>query len=467
MQYPKHQQKWRALILVLLVITTIYALLTGPVNARQPTARSADKEYLAGQVIVKLKQANARAIRDRWPFLFAHAGGGRVQVLRQIPQLNVMLLQVSPGSETLVIAQLQHDPLVQYAELDYKTHALEVPNDPSWSQQWALPKIGAPQAWDITHCQGIIVAVLDTGVDLEHPDLQPVLWTNSDEIPDNGIDDDANGKVDDIHGWHFFHQNVGGTYEPYENPFIQDDNGHGTHVTGIIAAETNNALGISGISWGARVMTIKVLDEQGEGWYSDIAAAITYATDNGAKVINLSLGGEEPSYLLQEAINYAHQRDVLLVAASGNDGGSVLYPAACDNVLAVAATDSQDKWQEWSNHGPEVDLAAPGVGIISTWPWQNGYLYKSGTSMAAPHVAGAAALLWSWRPDFSNIQIEQRLENQADDVNAQSNPGHDPYIGWGRLNIYRALSGLAPSPTQTPPTTYIYRLLPIHKNYTP
>jgi len=428
------------------------------------TEPASDPGYLPGQILLKYKQATTP------PRLRAAMAQWQAKMLGDIPQLGVMLLQVRVGTESSVIAQLLRDPLVQYAELNYRAHALEVPNDEAWTQQWALPQISAPQAWDIAHSQGTIVAVLDTGVHLEHPDLQDMLWTNPGEIPGNGVDDDGNGKVDDVHGWHFYQDCSPGICQPHENHIIEDDNGHGTHVTGIAAAETDNGIGIAGLSWGARAMIVKVLDQYGDGYYYDIAEGIQYAADNGAQVINLSLGGEASSQLLQDAVNYAHQRGVLLVAASGNTGGSVLYPAACENVMAVAATDSNDRRASFSNHGPEVDIAAPGTNIISTWPWLGGYYYKRGTSMAAAFVSGAAALLWSWQPDSTSVQIQHSLQTQADDINADTYPGPDPYLGWGRLNVYRALAGLppgatpAPSPTATP-IRYTYRMLLIFKNY--
>nr|MBC7244631.1 peptidase S8 [Chloroflexota bacterium] len=420
------------------------AVLMQPIQAQDPASSATSQVYLQSQILVKYKQA------DTLPHLLTMADDSQIRMLAQIPQLGVMLWQVPAGAEKSIVTQLQLDPFVQYAEPNYQAHALEVPNDEQWPYQWALPKIGAPQAWDIAHCQGTIIAVLDTGVHLEHPDLRNILWQNPGEIPDNGIDDDGNGKVDDVHGWHFYQNCNIGICIPAENRIIQDDNGHGTHVTGIAAAETNNAIGIAGVSWGARVMTVKVLDQHGDGYYYDIAAGIVYAVDNGAQIINLSLGGDESSFVLREAVRYAYERGVLLVAASGNNGGSVLYPAAYPEVMAVAATNSYDQRLSFSCYGPEVDIAAPGEAILSTWLPPYSYYYKRGTSMAAAHVSGAAALLWSWRPDFTNVQIKQRLETQADDVNSDLYPGFDPYIGWGRLNLYRALAGLMPVPTLTP-----------------
>ena len=235
---------------------------------------------------------------------------------------------------------MRRDPAVEYAELDYLISAAIIPSDPRWENQWAPAKIGAPAAWEITTgSEEIVIAVLDTGVKLDHPDLAATVWTNPGEVPANSLDDDQNGKVDDVHGWHFYHQCSGSECLPFEDDDLRDDNGHGTHVAGIAAAETDNQVGIAGISWGAQLMPVKVLDEYGDGWYSDVIAGIVYATDNGADVVNLSLGGEESSQALQEAVDYSHAQGVLLIAATGNTGGTVLYPAACDHVLGVGATD--------------------------------------------------------------------------------------------------------------------------------
>lgn len=436
-----------------------------------PASSVADR--LPGQILVRYKAAGAHSIdtggaagsllHPAVPLSLLHpalpaelraafmAGfAGQAQIVGQIPQLGVLLLQVPAGSEKSMLEELQRQPAVQYVEPNYRAYAMEVPDDEQWPQQWALAKINAPQAWDIAHCQDVVIAIVDTGAYLEHPDLSNTLWTNPDEIPANGRDDDANGKIDDIHGWHFYQNCTTGTCLPYENPIIDDENGHGTHVTGIAAAETNNGTGVASVSWGARAMIIKVLDAYGDGYYYDIAAGIVYAADNGAQVINLSLGGETPSQLLQDAVNYAYGKGALVVAAAGNNGSAVFYPAACDNAIGVAATDANDQRLSFSNQGPEVDIAAPGEQILSTWLSSYFYYYKRGTSMATPHVSAAAALLWSWRPDWSNQQIQERLQTQADDVNSDLYPGHDPYLGWGRLNLYRALANLPPGPTLTP-----------------
>ncbi|MBM4429015.1 MAG: hypothetical protein FJ026_01535 [Chloroflexi bacterium] len=449
-----HKTLTNKLIALLLVAAASSAALARPLGAHRP----AQSDSTEGDTLLLPKSATGQLV-VRWKPV-RHDGEGatlleqKLHPLQDIPQLGATVLQVPAGMEGDMLAALQRDPRVLYVEPNHRVHVLKVPNDPRWGEQWALPRIGAPQAWDTAQCQGTIVAVLDTGVYLEHPDLQNSLWTNPNEIPGNNLDDDHNGKVDDVYGWHFYQVCDAISCQPYENGFVADENGHGTHVAGIIAAETNNGIGIAGLSWGARIMTVRVLDRDGNGFYSDIAAAILYATDNGAQIINLSFGGDEPSQLLQDAVNYAYTRGVLLVAATGNSGrGQVLYPAACANVMAVAATDSSDRRTSFSNYGPRVDIAAPGDNILSTWLQPYLYFYRRGTSMATPHVAGAAALLWSWRPDFSNAQIQERLESTADDVNADSYPGWDPYLGWGRLNLAQALAGLPQGPTPTPTVT--------------
>jgi len=352
----------------------------------------------------------------------------------------VCAVRVPLGQETAAIERLRRDPGVAFAELDYALHAAEavVPNDPFWDQQWGPSQIGAPEAWGITTGSSeVLIAVLDSGVQLDHEDLADKVWANPDEIPANGLDDDANGKVDDVHGWHFYHTWDGSRFIPAEDADVEDGFGHGTHVAGIAAAAGNNGLGIAGISWGARVMSVKVLDDAGNGWYSDVALGIIYAADNGARIINLSVGGSPESATLCAAAEYAHRKGCLLVAAAGNTGGQVEYPAACENVLAVAATDPMDERASFSNIGPEVDVAAPGVSIYSTWaPW-GGYASMSGTSMAAPHVSGVAALVWSRWPALSNEALTTQITRAVVDLGS---PGWDESTGWGRIDAGRAVS---------------------------
>jgi len=372
----------------------------------------------------------------------------------EIPGLGVISLAAPVGREQQVVAALRGRPEVLFAELDYRAAAAGAPNDPALGKQWALARINAPAAWNaVTGTAAVTIAVVDSGITLNHPDLAAKLWTNPGEISGNRIDDDGNGQVDDVHGWHYYHRWAGSMPVPAEDANVEDDYGHGTHVAGIAAAATDNGIGIAGISWGATVMPVKVLDQYGNGFYSEIAAGIVYAADNGAAVINLSLGGAPASETLCAAVARAGAAGALVVAAAGNAGAAVFYPAACAGALAVAATDQVDGHPSFSNFGPEVDLAAPGVDIYSTWPWVGGYFTKTGTSMAAPHVSGVAALVWTRWPDWSADAVSQQIVRTVLDV---GEPGWDPQTGWGRLDAAAAVASSIAStatPTVTPSAT--------------
>lgn len=397
-----------------------------------PLSSSCPGEYAAGLVLVRFRPGLSQAARQ--------AG---LDVAAAIPPLDVVALRVPEGQECAALRTLRRDPRVAYAELDYAARAAGefIPNDPAWSQQWGPARISAPAAWSlITGTPDVLIAVVDSGITLDHPDLSDRLWVNAGEIPANRVDDDGNGKMDDVYGWRFYHYWNGSTYVPREDSRVHDDFGHGTHVSGIAAATIDNGVGVAGMAGGSRLMTVRVLDQYGNGWYSDIASGIVYAVDNGADVINLSLGGAAPSQLLQDAVDYARARDVLVIASAGNDGGPVLYPGACEGVLAVAATDPADLWASFSNHGPQVAVGAPGVDIYSTWPWVGGYVTRSGTSMAAPHVSGLAGLLRSVRPDMPAVQVAGVITATALDVNSATQPGWDEYLGWGRIEAAQAVS---------------------------
>jgi subtilisin family serine protease len=335
---------------------------------------------------------------------------------------------------TRSMAEMAHDPNVIAVEEDNRVQAALAPNDSYWGQQWGPMKVRAPAAWDVTIGDpSIVVAVLDTGAQVDHSDLAGRLWVNPGEVPGNGLDDDGNGHVDDINGWRFGHD---ADDNPYGSNVVDDDHGHGTHVTGIIVARGNNGQGIAGMAWGCRVMVVKVLDHEGDGYYSEVANGLVYATDNGARIANLSLGGPEKSQIMEDAIDYANAHDTVVIAAAGNAGSAVLYPAAYAGAVAVAATNQDDQRLSFSCYGPEIDLAAPGSAIYSTC-LGNRYCYMSGTSMAAPHVAGLAALLRSQRPDYTGAQVTQQLRSSAQDVGS---PGWDEYTGWGRIDAPRTLS---------------------------
>lgn len=424
----------------------ILLLLQMPVQTDRPLAWSANVPFRPGAVLVGMRPGVSPALAIQ---LLADRG---LQVERDLTPLPVVSVNVPTGQEMAMAESLRRTGQVAFAELDYAAHATDVitPTDPGWVNQWGPIQINAPAAWSmITGTSDVTIAVIDSGIKLNHEDLASQLWTNLDEIPGNLIDDDSDGKIDDVHGWHFYHMWIGSSYVPSEDANVADDFGHGTHVAGIAAAATNNDVGIAGIAWNARVMPIKVLDQYGTGWYSDIAAGIMYAADNGARVINLSLGGIEDSQLLRDAVDYARGHGALVIASTGNTGGAVLYPAAYDPVLAVAATDANDQVASFSNYGPQVDVAAPGVSIYSTWPWVTGYFTKSGTSMAAPHVAGLAALIWSLQPALSASSVTQIMTETACDVVL---PGWDQYTGWGRIDAYAAVSRA---------TTYRVSFLPV------
>jgi len=276
-----------------------------------------------------------------------------------------------------LLARLLKDPRVENAEPLAKVHALFVPNDPEMKQQWHMTRINAPRAWDFGIGRGVTVAVVDTGIACE--DHGP--FTKGSDLL----------ATECVPGWNF----VAG------NEHANDDQGHGTHVAGTIAQSTNNGVGVTGVAFGARLMPVKVLNEDGWGTTADVADGIRWAADNGAHVINLSLGGPRNSRILQSAVDHARKMGVVVVAAAGNTGSSVGYPGASDGVIGVSATNSDDKLASFSSRGKGVDIAAPGVKVVQQTICEKGrnkcviFPGWNGTSMASPHVAGAAALVMS------------------------------------------------------------------------
>lgn len=360
--------------------------------------------------------------------------------VRRIPGIGVYSVRTAAGvSVTETLAMLRRNADIELARPDYRARLADVPNDPYFlnyqynlrnrggildispdiqPQTTAGADIKATTAWDVTEGGAeTIIAIVDTGVDMTHPELVSKLVSSGHDFANN--DDDA---TDDV--W------------------------HGTHVAGIAAADTNNAEGIAGVAWNCRILPVKVTDATGDGFYSWIIDGIIWAADHGADVINVSLGGNFPDPFLEDACKYAHDKGAVVVAAAGNDGiALVLYPAAYDAyVLAVAASDYNDEIADFSSFGPEVDVAAPGVWILAPAPqWYVGdgflpYLFGSGSSMAAPHVAGLAALIKSVKPDLSVDDIMKLIRYTADDINKTAHPGRDDYAGYGRINMTRALA---------------------------
>ncbi len=347
-----------------------------------------------------------------------------------LPEMGIYRLR-SNAEAGQALLRLRHSPLVAYAEPNGAVQLARQPNDPDFaSRQWALSAINAPAAWDVvTGSSDITIAIIDTGIDLNHPDLRTKLVT--------------------------------GTTFVKGTTSAQDDHGHGTHVAGIATASTNNGIGMAGVSWGALLMPVKVLDSAGSGTYAELINGIYYAASHGAKIINMSLMSTSYSQAVQDAIDYAYGQGALLIAAAGNcgQGGTgcggmnpIVYPAANSHVLSVAATDDQDRRAVFSTYNAFVAIAAPGVGIYST-NWQNGvstYYWMSGTSQASPHVAGLAALIWSGRPWLRNSDIEAVLKNTVKDANVVEFPGYDVYMGWGRIDAQRAVDRSAPASAVLP-----------------
>ena len=321
-----------------------------------------------------------------------------------------------------------------------------VPNDPKYAEQWSLPAMKLPEAWTIEKGnKNVVIAIVDSGIDYRHDDLGNKIWVNQDEIPDNEIDDDENGYVDDIHGWDFTDapnlQAEGDSIEGDNEPI--DESGHGTHVAGIAGAVPDNGIGIAGVAWNCSLMAVRTGLSLGGGSRmqdDDSAAAIVYAADNGADIINMSWGSKQQSFVIRDAVEYAYARGVVLIGAAGNSNETEsIFPAAYRKVISVASTNQFQQRFYRSNYGASVDIGAPGNGIISTHI-NNGYRLLTGTSMAAPHVAGVAALMLSKRPALTHEEIRQILINTADSVPEEDSEVSDPkFVGAGTVNAYRAL----------------------------
>ncbi|UAB96204.1 VCBS repeat-containing protein [Dactylosporangium vinaceum] len=320
------------------------------------------------------------------------------------------------GAAPDLLRELRKDPAVASVSLDYKRTASTTPNDPGYTQglQNYLNTVRLPQAWDRSMGGADqVIAVVDSGVDGQHPDLSGRVLAGYNAITNANIGAGVNS----------------------------DDYGHGTMVAGIAAAGTNNGVGVAGAAWNARVLPVKVLDNNGNGYDSDIAEGIIWAADHGAKVINLSLGGPGDAQVLHDAVTYATNKGALLVVAAGNDGNStVQYPAAYPEVLAVAATDGAGKVTDFSTYGDWVDVAAPGFGIVSTGVPQgaNEYFIGDGTSFAAPIVSGVAALMRTNNPALTPAQLIATIKGTARDAGPR---GLDPYYGAGVLDAYAATGG--------------------------
>jgi subtilisin family serine protease len=396
-------------------------------------------DYAPDEVIVKFKPGTESTIS-----VLEISGNATLRETTQT--LGIQLWGLDGITVEDAIALYSQDPSIEYIEPNYRISVEQTPNDPSFSELWGLHNTGqsggtpdadidAPEAWDIQTGDGsVIVGVIDTGVDYTHSDLMNNIWTNSGETPGNDIDDDSNGFVDDYYGWDFAYDD--------SDPF--DGDGHGTHVSGTIAAEGDNGIGVVGVNWDAQIMPIKFLDDYGGGWTFDAIQSVEYATLMGADLTNNSWGGGGYSQGLYDAIAGAGDAGQLFIASAGNYYGNnndiyPHYPSSydLDNIIAVAATDRYDNLSDFSNYGPtSVDLGAPGSEIYSTIP-DGGYAYYDGTSMATPHVSGVAALVWAEYPDLTAAEVKEILLETTDPIPALEGLT----VSGGRLNAYNALIG--------------------------
>jgi hypothetical protein len=406
-------------------------------------AAPAEPAFHPEHVLVRFKpDASARDVNRA----IAAQQGETLRTYSLVKGLN--LIRVPAGAVKRVIEALSKNPNVLYAEPDYELRALEldaVPNDTQFGSQWGLHNTGqsggtvdadadGPEAWNLRTAGAGIVAVIDTGTDYTHPDLAANIWTNAGETPGDGIDNDGNGYVDDVHGYDFCNNDG----DP------MDDHGHGTHTAGTVGAVGNNGEGVAGVCWTVKIMPLKFLDSGGSGSTSDAVSCLQYATQMGARVSSNSYGGGGYLQTFQDALVAAGAAGAVFVAAAGNDYGenndvTPHYPSSypASNVISVAATDRYDGLASFSNYGPtSVDLGAPGQDIISTaWPGQ-GYTNKSGTSMATPHVAGAAALLQGRLGNMTPASVVGYLLGGADPLPSLAGK----CVSGGRLNLYNSLT---------------------------
>ena len=408
----------RKLIVLLILILSIVGLLTA-VRADSKSGLAGEKlrvrqllrrkrfydsrtrkrvRVVKGEILVKFKPAVRPKEVKR---IFTRHNLAKRKVIGKI-QGHLMKI---PEEKTIegMIDELKKDPNVIYAEPNFTLQSLStLPDDEYFDRQWATNKIELNNAWDLEEGSAdITIAVLDSGIDLEHPDLKQNIIPGYDFVNDDSA------------AW--------------------DDNGHGTAIAGVIGAIGNNSQGIAGVDWQSKLMPLKVVDGDGIGTYYDVAQGIIYAADHNARIINLSIGGYAYSYALKDAVDYALEKGCVLVAAVGNDGiDTPMYPAAYEGVIGAAATDSQDRVDKNSNYGDFVDLAAPGLSVYTTEP-EGRYGYNSGSSLACSHTAGLIGLILSSQPSLSRDRVEGILYNSSDYIREDKSYGH------GRINAYRAL----------------------------
>lgn len=420
-----------------------------------------DVFYLANKVVVKFKESSnnvfykSSLIPSETAKHLDNISATKVEKTYTV--LNEEAVNYSDINRTYVIEYSSpYDPLtlskklsntsnIEWAEPWYVYKISLEPNDPKYldGTQWYLNKISAPQAWDLsTGSEEIVIAIIDTGVDWDHPDLADNIWMNPGEILD-GTDTDGNGFVDDIRGWDF-----GGTNGTPDNDPMEDAPTHGTYVAGFASAVTNNGEGIASIGYNCKIMAVKTSRQDlGNGIIAYGREGILYAANNGAKIINCSWGGSPYSQALQDAINYATSLGALVVSsADNNDKIEPAYPSAYKGVLSVGGTDANDLRYSASNYGATVDVTAPatgfttGQGMYSTWQNDTYWQSSSGTSLASPLAAGLAGLVIQKFPDYTPLQVAEQIRVNTDYIADKNDPFFEYYLGTGRINAYKALN---------------------------
>jgi len=414
---------------------------TTTVSIPMKSARARTPRAISNEIIVRLKPGFEGCLGR----VAAVVGAVRKKRIHKDGKGLLALLRLPAGARLQnAIQTLRKLPFVKYAEPDRLVRLCFVPNDPlynssgTWGQsyqdQWGLHKLNAETAWNTANGSGVVVAVIDTGCDINHPDLKNNIWTNPGEIAGNGIDDDGNGYIDDVHGWDFYN----------DDATIEDLDGHGTACASVISAVTNNAVGMAGLAYGAKIMPLEALPSS-----SACVEAIYYAADNGARVISCSFGGGY-SKAEQDAVEYAVQKGCVVVAGAGNDADSVdgiFYPASLRATICVSATDPNDQLASFSNWGTAVDVAAPGCDILcarasgtafgSDVPGYPDYYRAWGTSLSTPFVSAIAALLLSKQPSLTPYEVRTMIRASSTDLGSS---GFDPYFGYGRVDAAAALS---------------------------
>ncbi|WP_369903086.1 S8 family peptidase [Bacillus manliponensis] len=382
-------------IVFLSALLIIFGGFFSNTNVSHAETTSTSNEYVPNELIVKFKDdAPINKIKE----LQQSTGA---TIVSSDDTLGFHVIKLLKGTVEENVKILENNPYVEYAEPNYYFHAFWNPNDTYFNNQYGLQKIQAPQAWDSERsAPGVKIAIIDTGVQSSHPDLAAKVTHGHDYVDNDNRSDDGNG--------------------------------HGTHCAGIAGAITNNNVGIAGVAPQASIYAVRVLNNQGSGTLAAVAQGIREGADSGAKVISLSLGATTGGTSLQQAVQYAWNKGAVIVAAAGNSGNTrANYPAYYNEVIAVASTDSADRKSSFSNYGSWVDVAAPGSSIYSTYTG-NSYRSLSGTSMAAPHVAGLAALLAN--QGYNNVQIRQIIETTSDKIS-----GTGSYWTHGRVNASKAV----------------------------